>query len=82
MTLKDITLKEICQRYNDSTVWSCYENKKYRMSKAETRRHLGGKQWAEVKWGDGQSINKDKNKSQALMKGTVAMLLICVTEIC
>lgn len=42
----------------------------------------GGKQWAEVKWGDGQSINKDKNKSQALMKGTVAMLLICVTEIC
>lgn len=54
------------------------------MSKAETRRHLGGKQWAEVKWGDGQSIQtlKDKNNSGALMKGTVAMLLIWVTEIC
>lgn len=58
MTLKDITLKEICQRYNDSTVWFCYENKKYRMSEAETRRHLGGKQWAEVKRGDGQSLIK------------------------
>lgn len=54
------------------------------MSEAETRRHLGGKQWTEVKWGDGQSIQtwKNKSKSQALMKGTVAMLLICVTEIC
>lgn len=29
-----------------------------RVSEAETRRHLGGKQWAEVKRGDGQSLIK------------------------